>query len=182
MHREKRRADGLLRSSRLHPNAKLIPPPSRGHFVRSRVGDREAPRLSGTFRRRTEPELYFDVAPLSQSEPPQDWDVQSTRIWFKLQAMRLRDRVFYSSLLTCSIYISDNCMFYLKIFLLRAGLNSVGINCWVGTSLRPGPNLQFLNKCGHSSHTVDYIYLYIRLRACLLHMHILIHNYYAKCH
>lgn len=107
----------------------------------------------------------FDVAPLLQSESPQDWDVESIRIWFKLQAMQLRDRVFYSPLLTCSIYISDNCMFYLKIFLLRAGLNSVDINCWVGT-LRPGPNLQFLNKCGHSSHTVDYIYLYIRLRAC----------------
>lgn len=109
------------------------------------------PPLSRSFWRKPQPELYFDTAPLLHSEPSRDRDgALLNGCGFKCKGCSW-ETVFYSSLLTCSIYISDYCMFYLKIFLLRAGLNSVDFNCWVGT-LRPGPNLQFLNKCGHSRH------------------------------
>lgn len=67
-------------------------------------------------------------------------------------------------------------MFYLNIFLLRAGLNSVDFLCRVGTLEGLGLICNFSTSV--NTLVIDYIYKSV----CLLHMHIGVHNYYAKRH
>lgn len=115
MHREKCAASRLLQGLTLDPNRKMIPwKTQRGHFVRTDFIEREG-LLSHAWNcpRETKSELPLDAAILLQSEMPQDWDVVG-QMWLRLRAEKQRF-LFYSSLLTCSIYISDHCMFYFSV-------------------------------------------------------------------
>ena len=86
---------------------------------------------------------------------------------------------FYQTLSTCSIYGFDHCMF--ELLLLRAGLNSIDINCLNGYVLGLGLTCNSSTKCGHSvCLRWRCIYLYIRLRACFSRIDPYVHTYYAK--
>lgn len=152
MHSVKCAASGLLQGLTLDPNRKMIPlkktKNTRGHFVRTEG------LLS---HRKTE---SLDVAVLLQSEPSQDRDL------FWLQATQLRSRGLFSIhhyWRATFIYLITVC-FIIIFFLLRAGLNSVDFNCWVGTLKGLGLICNFSTSV--DTRVIDYIYLYIRLRAC----------------
>ena len=116
------------------------------------LGDRGEPRAA-CFSRRDIPEVQFE---------------SDERKFF-----------FYQTLSTCSIYGFDHCMF--ELLLLRAGLNSIDINCLNGYVLGLGLTCNSSTKCGHSvCLRWRCIYLYIRLRACFSRIDPYIHTYYAK--
>lgn len=146
---------------------------TRGHFVQTDFVDREG-LLSPAW-------IFQEMVFWRTWTSSAVTTITGLRRWsldFKLQVTQLRSRVFffYSSLLTCSIYISDHCMFYLNIFLLRAGLNSVDFLCWVGTLKGLGLICNFSTSV--NTLVIDYIYKGV----CSLHMHIGVNNYYAKRH
>lgn len=141
---------------------------TRGHFVRTDSLDRDRLLncLRDLFWRNTESELPDDAAALSQSGPSQDWNpTLLDRKWFHLQETAKDQFSFLYFIIEVQLlYIWSLFVSFEFVFPWRAGLNSVGFNCWVGTLKGLGLTCNFSTSV--DTRVIDDKYLYIRMRAC----------------